>query len=78
MSAAELQNKLIEKIKGTKEQYVLEEVCRLLEFEEDTATVYQIREEQQQLINASLKEIEQGEFFTDEEVRKDTLEWTKK
>ena len=34
--------------------------------------------EQQQLIDHSLKEIESGEYFTDEAVQKESEEWLKK
>lgn len=78
MSTLELQEKLIEKIKTTKEDYVLEEVYRLLEFEENVDQIYILNAEQQRLIDISLKEFENGEYFTDEEVQKETNEWLKK
>ncbi|MEO7315440.1 MAG: hypothetical protein ABIW47_09650 [Ginsengibacter sp.] len=78
MSTQELQQKLIAKIKNTKQNYILEEVSRLLEFEETSGHIYNLNAEQQQLIDRSLKEIESGEFFTDEEVQKESEEWLKK
>ena len=78
MSIQELQEKLIAKIKNTKQNYILEEVSRLLEFEETSGHIYNLNAEQQQLIDRSLKEIESGEFFTDEEVQKESEEWLKK
>ena len=78
MSIQELQEKLIAKIKNTKQDYILEEVSRLLEFEENSGHIYNLNAEQQQLIDRSLKEIESGEFFTDEEVQKESEEWLKK
>ena len=74
MSTQELQEKLIVKIKNTKENYILEQVSRLLEFEENSGHVYNLNAEQQQLIDCSLKEIESGEYFKDEEVQKETDE----
>ena len=78
MSIQDLQEKLIAKIKNTKQDYILEEVSRLLEFEETSGHIYNLNAEQQQLIDRSLKEIESGEFFTDEEVQKESEEWLKK
>lgn len=78
MSTQELQEKLIVKIKNTKQDYILEEVSRLLEFEENSGHIYNLNAEQQQLIDKSLKEIESGEYFTDEDVQKETEEWLKK
>ena len=78
MSTQELQEKLIVKIKNTKENYILEEVSRLLEFEEKSDHIYNLNAEQQRLIDRSLNEIKNGEYFTDEEVKKETDEWLKK
>ena len=78
MSTQELQEKLIVKIKNTKQDYILEEISRLLEFEENSGHIYNLNVEQQQLIDKSLKEIERGEYFTDEDVQKETEEWLKK
>jgi hypothetical protein len=78
MSIQELQEKLIVKIKNIKQDYILEEVSRLLEFEENSRHIYNLNADQQQLIDRSLKEIESGEYFTDEEVKKESEEWLKK
>lgn len=78
MSTQELQEKLIVKIKNTKENYILEEVSRLLEFEENSSHIYNLNAEQQRLIDRSLDEIKNGEYFTDEDVQKETDEWLKK
>ena len=77
MSTQELQEKLIVKIKNTKQDYILEEIVRLLEFEENSGHIYNLNVQQQQLIDKSLKEIERGEYFTDEDVQKETEEWLK-
>ena len=78
MSTLELQEKLIAKIKNTKEDYVLEDIYRLLEFEENSTHIYKLNTEQQHLIDISLKEIENGEYFSDKDVQKETDEWLKK
>ncbi len=78
MSIQELQEKLIVKIKNIKQDYILQEVSRLLEFEENSRHIYNLNADQQQLIDRSLKEIESGEYFTDEEVQKESEEWLKK
>ena len=78
MSTQELQEKLIVKIKNTKQDYILEEISRLLEFEENSGHIYNLNVQQQQLIDKSLKEIESGEYFTEEDVQKETEEWLKK
>lgn len=78
MSIKELQEKLIVKIKNTKQDYILEEVARLLEFEENSGFVYNLNAEQQQLIDQSLEEIKRGEYFIDEEVQKESDRWLRK
>ena len=77
MSIQELQEKLIVKIKNIKQDYILEEVSRLLEFEDNLGHIYNLNAEQQQLIDGSLKELESGEYFTDEDVQKESEEWLK-
>ena len=78
MSISELQDKLIDKIKNTKEGYVLEEVYRLLELESESGTTYQLNVKQSQLIDISLKEVEEGNLFSDDDVNKETEEWLSK
>ena len=43
MSTAELRNRLIEKIKGTKDERILEEAFRLLDLEIEDIEVYKFR-----------------------------------
>ncbi len=78
MSTQELQDKLIAKIKITQENHILEDVYRLLEFEEDSNKIYKLNVEQEQYINESFEEIKRGEYFSDEDVQKETDEWLKK
>ena len=73
MSIQELQEKIIAQIKNTKQDYILEEVSRLLEFEENSGHIYNLNANQQQFIDQSLKEIERGEYFTDEAVQKESI-----
>lgn len=73
MSIQELQEKLIVKIKNIKQDYIPIEVSRLLEFEENSGHIYNLKAEQQQLIDQSLKEIESGEYFADEDVQKESI-----
>jgi PBP1b-binding outer membrane lipoprotein LpoB len=78
MSIHELQEKLVDKIRSTNEDYVLEEVYRLLQLEANNQQVYQLNDEQAELIDTSLNEIEQGKYYSNEEVKKETEEWLNK
>lgn len=78
MATKELKADLIKKIQDTKEDYILEEVSRLLAFEEEVGEIYNVNDEQRRLLNKSMKEVEDGEYLTDEEVQKETKEWLKK
>jgi hypothetical protein len=75
MSIVELQDKLIDKIRNTKDDYVLEEVYRLLVLESESEQVYLLTSEENRLIDISLKDIEDGNFLTNEEVNNQTEEW---
>lgn len=78
MSIHEMQEKLVDKIRSTNEDYVLEEVYRLLELEANNEELYQLNEEQTKLIDMSLREVEQGKYYSNEDVKKETKEWLSK
>ena len=47
-------------------------------FESDSSEIYQLNDEQNRLIDISLKEIEEVNVFSDDEVNKETDEWLNK
>lgn len=72
-----LQELLIKKISSINDERILLEVNRILEtgLGED---IYQLSDEQIAAVEEAEEQIRNSEFFTDEEVRKESEEWLKK
>jgi hypothetical protein len=77
MTTLELQEQLISKIQTTTDEDVLKGVLSLLEFETETDEIYILNEEQQQAIAKASHQVDNGQFYTNEEVDKLTEEWLK-
>ncbi|MBK8685609.1 MAG: hypothetical protein IPN26_11740 [Bacteroidetes bacterium] len=75
MSILELKEQLISKIQITNEDYILEGLLRLWEFESKNAEVYQFNDTQRQRIKESQEQYARGEFYTEEEADKITDQW---
>lgn len=78
MSTAELRNRLIEKIKKTKDERILEEAYRLLDLENEDIEVYKLNDAQKKAINESREQIKNGQFLTEEAANKEIDEWLNK
>ena len=78
MSTIELQNLLIEKIKLTDDDKLLEEASRLLEVEIEESDVYILNDKQKEAIEQGRKQISKGEYLTDEESNREIDEWLSK
>ena len=78
MSTIELRNLLIEKIKLTDDDKLLEEASRLLEVEIEESDVYILNDKQKEAIEQGRKQISKGEYLTDEESNKEIAEWLSK
>jgi hypothetical protein len=78
MSTIELRKRLIETISKTEDEKLLEEAYRLLEIESGEFEVFKLNEDQTAAINQARKEIENGNFLTDEQASKDIDEWLNK
>ena len=75
MSVAELQKKLIEKISGTTDPSLLEDIYNFIEIDEEVGTFYHLSDSQLSKIKNAQQEIKKGNFFTNEEVDKEIDEW---
>ncbi len=78
MSTIELRKKLIEKIKKTDNENLLEEVYRLLEIETGNIEIYKLNSLQSKKIAAAKEQIKNGQFLADKEANKEINEWLKK
>lgn len=78
MSVAELKNRLIDKIRKTQNQGILEEAFRLLESESAEPEIYLLSAGQKEAIIEAREQIKNGVFFTDDHANKEIDEWLKK
>lgn len=78
MSTVELRKRLIDKIQKTENKNLLEEASRLLDLETDNIDIYKLTEDQRKVVHEARKQIDQGQFLTDEQSNKETDEWLNK
>ena len=78
MSNQELQELLIEKIRRTDDNVLLEEATRLLDVEIDDSDVYVLSESEKTDIEEARQQIKNGESFTHDEANQLINEWLKK
>ena len=75
MSTIELRKLLIEKIQVTEDDKLLEEAYRLLEIDiEESADVYVLNDQQKEAIDEARKQINEGQFLTDEESNRQIMQ----
>ena len=77
MNTAELKIDLIHRISELKDVAVMEQIKRLLDFELNDER-YITTDEQKQAIFSAQKEIESGEFLTEDEAEKEMQRWLEK
>ena len=75
MSTSELKEQLISKIQITNEDYILEGLLRLWEFESNNSDIYKFNEEQRARIKESQEQYSRGEYYTEDEADKITDQW---
>ena len=79
MDIVKLKKRLIDKIKSTESNALLEEVQRLLDLQEmDEADMYQLNEEEQNAIAEAREDIKEGRCLTNEQAKQDIDEWLNK
>jgi len=77
MNTAELKIDLIHRISELKDVAVIEQIKRLLDFELNDEH-YITTDEQKQAVFSAQKEIESGEFLTEDEAEKEMQRWSEK
>jgi lipase chaperone LimK len=76
MSPVELKERLIQKIRATEDDGLLEEAIRLFDLEtEADFAIYTLNEEQKKAITLARAQIKQAENLTEEEANKEIEEW---
>lgn len=78
MMTIELRKKLIDKIKETQDERILEEAYRLFQLEADDIEVYKLNDDQKKAISEARQQVKNGQFLTEEKANKEIDEWLKK
>ena len=78
MLTIELRKKLIDKIKETQDERILQEAYRLLELETEDIEVYKLNDDQKKAISEARQQIKNGQFLTEEKANNEIDEWLKK
>ena len=78
MSTLEIKKKLIHSIHKTGNRILLRDVYRLFELQEEDIEIYKLNPRQKHAINKGKKEIENGQFLSNEQAEKEADEWLKK
>ena len=78
MSTVELRKRLIEQIEKTEDDYLLEEVYRLLNIEFEETGVYILSDAQRRAIDQARQEIKDGKYLTNDQANKEIDEWLEK
>lgn len=74
MNYSELQNSIIRRILNIKDIILLQKIQELL-LKQNTPDIYYLSELEKQIIQISKKQIDNGNYFTNEEVFEKTDKW---
>ena len=75
MSTVELKEQLIEKIRKTDNEIILEEVYRLLDIETSDLKVYYFSDEERNEVKAAVNQINNGQYLTNVAANKEIEQW---
>ncbi len=78
MFTKEMKQELINKIKSTTDENILEEVYRILEVGTREADRIVLSSEQKESIDKGIKDMEEGNYLSNEEANEEIEEWLKK
>jgi hypothetical protein len=78
MLTEEMRQELLDKIKTTKDENILEEVYRILEIGTDEADMIVLSNEQKLSIDQGIKDMEDGNFLSNEEANSEIEKWLKR
>jgi hypothetical protein len=75
MTTIELKKKLIKQINNIEDELILQEMSRLIDFENEESDVYCFTEEESRAIEEAREQYAKGEFLSNEEANKEVDEW---
>ncbi len=78
MLTNEMKQELIDKIKSTQDENILEEIYRILEIGTSEPEMIVLSNEQKNSIDQGIKDIEDGNYLSNEEANRGIDKWLKK
>ena len=78
MTTLEIKNRLIKRIKSTENQDILQEIYRLLDFDQDDLAPLQLTKEQRIAVSKGQQDINKGKQLTDRIANSQIDRWLKK
>ena len=78
MIKSEMKQQLIEKIKSTEDDNILEEVYRILEVGTIEVDEIILSDKQRELIDGGLRDIENGNYLSNEDANNEIEKWLRK
>lgn len=75
MTTVELKKRLISQIQKTTDERILGEVLRLLNLDSEDIEVYKLNEKQKSAISEARKQIQDGDFLTEDQANAEIDEW---
>ena len=78
MTILEVRNRLIDKIRNSENNKLLEEAYRLFELEDEDLCEYQLSDDQIQAINEAREQIRTGDYLTSDQADNAIDEWLEK
>lgn len=75
MSNAELKEKLIDKVRLTGDAFLLREAILLLDPENENVEIYKLNEKEREAIISGIKEIDNGDYITNDRANKEIEGW---
>lgn len=77
MTTNQLKKLLISKIDDINDEELLKAVYKIMDYKSTPGEIFQITNEQKKSIDAGLKDIENGDIISDEELQKEIDLWLK-
>jgi len=78
MTVIELREKLIEKIRNTDNEELLDHISDMIDFQKGYGEVYQVTGEELVAVKEGLRQLDEGKWISNDESNKRVDEWLKK
>ena len=78
MSVSELKSQIINRIAAIEDEFVLNEISKLISLENEFESVYQLTDTEREEIEVGLKDVQEGRIYSSEDADMMINKWLKK